>query len=149
MRKNLSVLESSAIKKACGVNKFSKSTTLLYALNITPLEIYIFKRKLYFILQLLKNKATYELMIRGIHHSLDDVLKIIGVKVDDILLGPNRYFGVISSLVIRKLDEIKILEKRIKESRLISSVNYLLKHISRDNDDSLQYLLDPRREGDG
>jgi hypothetical protein len=39
------------------------------------------------------------------------VIKLIGLKVGDMLLGPNRYFGVISSLVNRKLDEIKALEK--------------------------------------
>jgi hypothetical protein len=115
-------------------------------MNITPIDIYLLKRKLYFILQLIKNKATYELVIRGIHHSLDDVLNTIGVKIGDMLVGSERYIGVIGSLVTRKLEEIKLIEKTVKESEIVTAVGYLLDHRSRDND-SLQYLLDPRRGG--
>jgi hypothetical protein len=31
------------------------------------------------------------------------------------MLGPQRYTGVIRSLVIRKLEEIKVLEKRVEK----------------------------------
>jgi hypothetical protein len=149
IHKELVTLESRALKKICGVNDRSKSTCLLYALNITPIELYILKRKLFFILQLLQNKATSELIENGVHRSIDDTLELIGVKKEHLKLGSGRYKGIIRSLVVNKLTEIEKTEKEVKESKLVSSVSYLLSHRSRNNDDTLQYLLDPRRCGRG
>jgi hypothetical protein len=145
----LSSLESNTLKKVCQLNKRSKSTNLLYAMGVTPLKLYILKRKLFFILQLLVNKATNELITLGVHRTLGDVLDIIGVKDEDLALGRDRYEGIVRSLVVKKLEEIKVTEKGIKDSRIVLSVNYLLRNRSKENSDTLQYLLDPRRCGRG
>jgi hypothetical protein len=95
------------------------------------------------------NTATNELLRCGVHFSLNDTFSVIGIKSDYLMLGPQRYTGVTRSLVLRKLEEIKVLEKRVKESKLIVSVRYLLSHRGRENDDTLQYIMDSRRCGDG
>jgi hypothetical protein len=149
VKKEIISLESNAIKKACGLNKRSKSTILLYALNITPIKLYILKRKLFFVLQLILNEATNELITSGVHATLNDVLSLIGVRSRDVGLGRMRYQGVIRSLVTKKLEEIRTIEKSITESKIVVSIKYLLQNRNRENDDTLQYLLDPRRCGDG
>jgi hypothetical protein len=50
---------------------------------------------------------------------------------------------------MKKLDEIKNKEKIIKESKMVTAVEFLLEHRSPENNDTLQYLLDPRRCGRG
>ncbi len=62
----------------------------MYAINITPIELYIYKRKLYFILQLLANPATEELLCIGIHKTLDSVFRSIDIKKEDKELGRDR-----------------------------------------------------------
>ena len=92
---------------------------LLYAMGITPLELYIFKKKLYFVIQLLNNSATNEIISAGIHVSVADVLAKIGINQEHVALGKARYHGLLRSLVIKKLDEIKLMEQKIKTSRLV------------------------------
>jgi len=145
VKQDLSKLENYTLKKACGVNKNSKSTCLIYAMGITPIELYIVKRKLYFILQLLSNKATNELVTKGIHRSLDDIFVMLGIEDKHISLGRDRYQGLIRSMVLKKLEEIKAGETGIKNSDLVNSIRYLLSNRCSGNDDTLQYLLDPRR----
>jgi hypothetical protein len=53
------------------------------------------------------------------------------------------------SQVIPMSQVIRAIEKNIKESKLTVSIKYLLQNRNRENDDTLQYLLDPRRCGDG
>jgi hypothetical protein len=77
-------------------------------MGVTPLKLYILKRKLFFILQLLVNKATNELITLGVHRTLRDVLDIIGVKDEDLALGRDRYEGIVRSLVVKKLEEIDL-----------------------------------------
>jgi hypothetical protein len=144
-RKELTSLESNTLKRLCDVNRRSKSTALIYALNITPIKLYLYKRKLYFILQLLSNVSTNELVSTGVHTTLDDILQSIGVKKEHIQLGKDRYRGIIKSLVIKKLEDIKLGENAIKASNLVTSLEFLLNHRSPENNDTLQYLLDPRR----
>ena len=141
--KELTCLESRTLKRAFGVNKYSKSTALMYAINITPIELYIYKRKLYFILQLLANTATGELLSLGVHKTLDSVFRSIGIKKEDKDLGRDRYRGVIRSRVLKKLDEIKTFEGQIKGTKLVTSLEYLLKNRSSVNSEIIQYLLDP------
>jgi hypothetical protein len=114
-------------------------------MGITPIELYIVKRKLYFILKLLSNKATHELVTKGIHRSLDDIFVMIGIEDKHISLGSDRYQGLIRSMVLKKLEEIKAGETGIKNSDLVNSIRYLLSNRYSGNDDTLQYLLDPRR----
>ena len=85
----------------------------------------------------------------GVHNSLKDVLLNIGVKEEHVSLGRDKYRGIIKSLVFRKLELIKISEKAIKESNLVTSLEFLLNNRAPENNDTLQYLLDPRRRGRG
>ena len=147
--KKLSQLESNFIKKCCGVNKYSKSTSLLYAMNITPIKLYLYKRKLYFILQLLSNKSTAELLSLGVHKTLEPIMDTIGINKDHVELGVDRYRGIIRSATIKKLECVQWSEKVISESSLVVSLGYLLAHRCLENNDSLQYLLDPRRGSRG
>ena len=103
----------------------------------------------YFILQLLANPATGELLSRGIHKTLDSVFLSIDIKKEDKELGGDRYRGVIRSRVLKKLEEIKTCEGLIKGTKLVTSLEYLLKNRSSDNSEIIQYLLDPRRCGRG
>jgi hypothetical protein len=148
-KKDLTFLESYALKRSCGLNKYSKSTALLYALNITPISLYIYKRKLYFILQLLANTSTRELLSKRVHKTLNDIITSVGIKREHLILGEDRYRGLMRSLAIKKLEEIELKEKLIKNSKIVISVEYLLEHRSSENNDTLQYLLDPRRCGKG
>ncbi len=127
------------------MNKFSKSTSLLYTLNITPIKLYALKRKLQFIIQILNNSSTKELIGKGIHDSLIETLENIGVKKFHINLGEDRYLGIVRSLTLRKLTDIIECEKTIRETSLVVSLEYLLGRRTPENNDTLQYLLDPRR----
>ena len=149
VKKLLARLETSAIKTACGLNQRSKSTALLYGMGITPISLYLVKRKISFILQLLKNQATSELITNGIHMSISDTLEKLNVHPSHLELGVDRYRGFIRSTCVNKLETIKITEKIIRGSDLVLAVNYLLKHAKPDNVDTLQYLLDPRRTSRG
>ena len=62
----------------------------MYALNVTPIKLYIFKRKLQFIIQLLNNSSTKELVGKGIHNTLIETLEMIGINKDHIGLGEDR-----------------------------------------------------------
>ncbi len=141
----LSTLESNFIKRTCELNKFSKSTILLYALNITPIKLYALKRKLQFIIQILNNSSTKELIGKGKHESLTEIFENIGVNKDHFNLGEDRYLGIIRSLTLRKLCDIIGCEKTIRETSLVVSLEYLLGRRTPENNDTLQYLLDPRR----
>jgi hypothetical protein len=126
-------------------NNHSKATSFAYALDITPIELFLIKRKLFFILQLINNSATNELITKGIHRSLDDIFSLIGVEKNQVSLGRPRYQGIVRSTVVRKLLEIKCGEMSIKNSGLVMSIRYLLQNRSLNNDDTLKYLLDPRK----
>jgi hypothetical protein len=145
VKQNLTKPENYALKKSCGLNNHSKATSLIYAMDITPIALYLIKRKLLFILQLLANVATNELITKGIHRTLDDIFVLIGVERNHVTLGRDRYQGVIRSAVTKKLLEIKDGEMGIRKSGFVLSVKYLLENRSPNNDDTLQYLLDPRR----
>ena len=121
----------------------------MYALNITPLNVYLLKRKLNFVLQLIRNRATCELISRGFHITLDDIITKIGVTVKYLNLGYERYQGILRSACIAKLEDIKLVKKIILDSKYVQSIRYLLENRNSDNDDTLQYLLDPRRSGKG
>jgi hypothetical protein len=144
-KSTLGRLEGNCLKMACGLNKRSKTTTLSYGMGITPIGLYLYKRKLNFIIELLNNRATNDLVSKGVHSTLADAIYTLGLSEEEKLLGPSRYLTILGNACLTKLNEIKIKEKLIKESQVVEATSYLLNHRSRDNDDTLQYLLDPRR----
>jgi hypothetical protein len=148
-KKYLSTLEGNCLKIACGLNTRSRTTTLLYGMGITPIGVYIYKRKVCFILQLINNRATNELISNGYHDSLGDILETIGIREEMKDLGPESYRDEIKLACVDKLRELEEVEKEIKSTALVAAIEYLLRHRGVDNDDTLQYLLDPRRGSRG
>ena len=142
-------LEGNCLKTAYGVNFRSKTASLSYGMGITPLGLYIHKRKLCFILVLLKNTATDELIYRGTHETLGDIIEKMGVRGEDIGKGPEQYRVILGTACVNRLKMIDDMEKSIKISPVVVAIEYLLSHRSVDNDDTLQYLLDPRRGSRG
>jgi hypothetical protein len=149
LKKTLGSLEGNCLKLACGLNNRSKTTILSYGMGITPIPLYIYKRKINFILELLKNQATNELVSSGTHETLGDVISSLGIPERDAPISQGSYRSNLGKACLAKSLEIKNIEEKIQESPLILSVEYLLCHRNVANDDTLQYLLDPRRASRG
>ena len=62
---NLIKFENMIIKRALKISYYCKTTTLMYAMELTPINLCIIKRKIYFILQLLNYSATREIITAG------------------------------------------------------------------------------------
>ncbi len=95
-------------------------------MKITPISLYLFKRKISFLLELLNNQATSELVAKGIHNSMSDTIERLNLNYTDLNLGEDRYRGLLRSTCINKLEIIKETEKKISESELVTAVSYLL-----------------------
>jgi hypothetical protein len=141
----LATFESNIIKRANGVSCNSRSTILLYAMEITPIKLYIIKRRISLLIQLLKNEATIELVSFGIHNTLNDIIDYIGVKKDHIELGDTYRTALIRASKI-KLKEIEDKEIEILNGELVTAIRYLINNRNEENEDTLQFLLDPRRQ---
>jgi hypothetical protein len=103
------------------------------------------KENFFFILELLKNQATNEFVSKGIHATLRDTVKSLGITKEDEKLGPNHYRVTLGNAFLEYINEIRLTEKKIRETSVFAATEYLLNHRILDNDDTLQYLLDPRR----
>jgi hypothetical protein len=149
-RKLLSTLESNQIKRANNLSTNSKSKILLYAIGISPLETYLLKRKIGFLRQLANNEATSELLIAGKHESLKDIIEYLKLDHGDrARLGPSEYLRLICKKCNLKLKEIEGIESKIRKCEIVRCIQYLLNHRNKDNDDTTQFLLDPRRYSSG
>jgi hypothetical protein len=142
----LSTLEANQIKKANNLSLNSKSKILLYAMDISPIEIYLLKRKIGFLMQLANNTATQELLVAGNHESLKEILLYLNIDYQtEIGRGNVKYLDLIRGRCWLKLKEIERIESNIKKCDLVKCIKYLLNKRNHDNDDTIQYLLDPRR----
>ena len=65
VKANLTKFESTIIKRSFNLSYYCKTTPLMYALNLTPINLWVKRRKIFFILQLLKYEATKELILDG------------------------------------------------------------------------------------
>ena len=139
--KLMGTLEANQIKKANNLSFHSKTKVLLYAMRITPIELYIYRRKIKFIIQLTNNEATAELLKFGANSTLTDIFVDLGI---DFEIGPD-YLVVIRRKCISKLKEIQWAELKLMNQSLVRCIRYLLNNRSAQNDDTIQYLLDPRR----
>ena len=114
-------------------------------MNITPITLYILKRKIKFISSLLDNEATREMMQNGIHRSLNDVISYLGVTEMDANSSGPRYMGILKSRSLAKIKEIELMEDMIRESELVKAIKFLLDEKNEYASNTLRYLLDPRR----
>ena len=142
----LHTLEGNQLKRANNLSYHSKAKILAYAMGISPLEVYLFKRKLGFLIQLTNNEVTSELLAHRASWTLADVLERLNIDYDrDIVVGKEKYLTLIRQNCLRKLREINMAEFKIKKTELVRCIRYLLNNRNRANDDTIQYLLDPRR----
>jgi hypothetical protein len=139
-------LEGNQVKRANNLSYNSKSKILIYAMGISPIEIYLLKRKLGFLIQLTNNEITSKLLEQGAHNTFKETFDLLDIVYDrDILLGNEEYLTLIRKKTLMKLSEIRIAETKIKNSKLVRCIKFLLNHRNVSNDDTIQYLLDPRR----
>jgi len=144
LKKLLSTLEANQIKKAFNLSTRSKSRILLYALRISPIEITILKRKIGFLKQLCNNPATADLIRAGVARTLEDVYVFLDINYDrDIVEGSEIYLDEVRKKCYCRIKEILVAEKKIMNSDIVKSVRYLLNNRNPQNDDSVQYILDP------
>ena len=141
--KDLKTLDGNLIKIANGLSTRSRTTALFYSLGISPLPIALLKRKIGFIIQLYNNCLTSMLFEKARCQTMDSTLYEIWYKFDNLN-------GIIDktkclALCKERFDEIRQTEKKIMVHELAICVNHLLQHRSQENDDTLQFLLDPRR----
>ena len=55
---------------------------------------------------------------------------------------------VVKQMCLDAIKDIEIIEKELKEHELTKCVEYLLNNRNHNNDDTLQFLIDPRRNWD-
>ena len=84
-------------------------------MDITPIQLQIIKRKLSFIMQLVRNQTTNELITKGNHKCLDDIIESIGIKQQHKDLGQKGYEGMLLAAFTAKLEYIKQCEKILKK----------------------------------
>jgi hypothetical protein len=145
VKSNLSTLEGNVIKRANSLGSNSRTTSLLYAMNITPIGLQLKRRKINFVQQLLRNDATRELVTNKYHRSIDDIIDYIGINEQHKNLDNLAYEGCLLSACAYKLNEIKLTEKQIVESKLVKAICYLLNNRNENSDGLIKYLLDPKR----
>lgn len=141
--KELKEFDGNFIKIANGLSTRSRTTALCYSIGISPLPIALLKRKISFIIQLYQNELTSALMEKSRCQTVESTLYEIGYKFD-IIAG---YVDKKECLALCKerLDNIRKIEKELREHELTTCVEHLLTHRNQMNDDTLQFLLDPRR----
>ncbi len=125
----LTKLEGNVIKRCNSLSQNSKSTSLMYAMETTPISLHIIKRKLGYVAQLVCNQATNAIITNGIHKSKDDIIDYTGIKGTHRKTGAIRYGG-------------QNQENQLKELPLVKALRHLL---NIENDATIKNLLDPKR----
>ena len=141
--KELKSFDGNFIKIANGLSTRSKTTALCYSVGFSPLPIALLKRKISFIMQLYRNELTNALLVMARCQSIESTLYEIGYKFDNT----NGKIDKNSCLALcrERLGDINKIEKELKSHELTICVDHLLKNRNDENDDTLQFLLDPRR----
>jgi hypothetical protein len=146
----LCALESTQIKICFQLSKFSKTKILLYAMHTSPMKIYLLKRKLNFLKQLANNEATADLLVCGCHHSVKDILDFLDIDYERDYGGERgAYLSLIMKKCFHRVREIIQVEKAVMKSEIVRCIRYLLNNRNAANDDTAQFLLDPRRYKEG
>ena len=141
----LSKIEGNVLKRAKSLWPSAKTTALAYAMNITPIKLQIVKRKIAFIVQLVRNQSTNWLITSGIHKSLENIIEFIGINNQHKQLERPQYEGMLLSACFSKLEAINECEKNLKMLPLVTAIRFLLNNRSNENDATIKHLLDPRR----
>ena len=143
VNENLGKFEKTLTKKPFKISYYSKTTPLFYGLKITPINLWIIKRKIHFLIQLMNYKATKELILEDYCRTLSDILEYIGIK--DKHKTSSAYEELILSACTSKLRTIYINEDKITKSPMIRLISHLLNKMSEKNRNMVQFILDPRR----
>jgi hypothetical protein len=139
-------LESNLIKNSYQLSKHSKTKILMYAMHISPMETYLLKRKINFLRQLANNESTADLLFNRCHNTLEDIIEYLDIDSNkDYGNGREKYLAEIMKRCSYRIKEILSAESMIKKCALVRSIRYLLNNRNTANDDTTQFLLDPRR----
>ena len=141
--KELKAFDSNFIKIANGLSTRSRTTALCYSVGVSPLPIALLKRKISFIRQLYQNELTNDLLVKTRCQTIESTLYELGYKFDNIQGKVNKSNCL--ALCKERLENINKNEKDLKNHELTICVDHLLSNRNNENDDTLQFLLDPRR----
>ena len=139
----LETYECNILKRCNELSTRSRSTALVYAMGISKLSVAILKRRLNFVIQLMTNELTRELMTRSRCYTLEKLLYDLGYEHDNTSLIIN--VQELYEKCKNKLSSISQTEKALLAHPLTKCVSHLLSNRSWVNDGTLQFLLDPRR----
>jgi len=140
-QKSIKTFEDNNIKRMLNLSTHSKSRYVNYAIQIIPSKICHIKRKLKFLLQLIDNKITSQIVRSGKSSVSNEILLYIGYKKNS--LNEEEQIQQIKQLVCRQIKRIVALNNLMLEHPLTIATKYLLEHQSLENDDILQFLLEP------
>lgn len=141
--KNLKTFEGNILKRANELSTRSRTTALTYAMGISTFEAMIYKRKIGFILQLINNDLTIQLIQRHECTTIAETLFQIGYEFEN----ENALINVTELKILCRetLKRINEIEETLFSHPLTNSVRRLLDDYNVDNHDTAQFLLDPRR----
>jgi hypothetical protein len=144
--KKFETYEGNILKRANDLSTRSRSTALVYGMGISKLSVAILKRRLNFVIQVLTNEITNEIISGTRCYTLEKLFYDLGYEYENTTRVANT--RDIYMLCKTKLVEIDNIEKELFEHDLTKCVVHLLSNRNNINDDTLQFLLDPRREWD-
>ena len=109
-------------------------------MSIQPIDSVIKKRNISFLSQLVTNKLTSQLVIEKETGSpVEKMLDSVGfIDSNDLV---QYKLANIYGKCMRKINQMKMVEKFNQESNLTTAVSYLINHRSQDNDETLKYIL--------
>jgi hypothetical protein len=139
----LKTFEGNILKRANGLSTRSKTTALRYAMGLTPLMAHIIKRKLSFFIQLSDNSLTRRILDETKCFTLLRTISYVGYEYENTS-------GIMNVTIVRQLckedlEKIEEIETELRNHNITRCVQFLLKNRNSDNDDTLQFILDPRR----
>lgn len=144
--KNIQTFEGNILKHSNNLSTKSRTTALTYAMGISPIEAMLHKRKIGFIIQLINNDLTVEMLKRHDCTTIWDTLFKIGYIFEDETAMIN--VNELEKVCYETLKRMEHIERFLANHPSTNSIRYLLNNYSIDNHDSAQFLLDPRRAWD-
>ena len=140
--KLIKTFEDNTIKRMLNLSTHSKSRYVNYAIKIIPTKICLIKRKLSFVLQLLENKVTSEIVLTKNSMVTNEILKYIGYNASEFT-NKEMKAKSIKKLVINALKRIESLNSLMQEHPIVITAKYLLENNNHENADILQFVLEP------
>ena len=135
--KKITNMDSMIIKKGLSINKYSSLSKTLAALNLETLETLIEKRKLNFVLQLISNDTTNEVITGYQQNRIKPEKRSI---LHDVINTVNQTDTTLETEILRKLARIDATNNGISTEE-IEIIRELLAQRNRRNNGVLETLL--------